>query len=208
MPNQNLDLMSIFKKLFGGSSQEEETKSKESNPYLEEKNDIPVDELFMTQFLKNGGKFIYCVDLNELKTNFENILEENDWFEKEALCFEPSLHQLLEENKLPYKDVKNPFFLFVSCENLIAYDGSVLFSSKQIKHHKPEDLPFNIVVFATTSQIVPNQSEGLRKIKNKYKTDYPSNITAFKYFKKAKEENFMQYGSVPKNLYLLLLEDL
>ena len=27
-------------------------------------------------------------------------------------------------------------------------------------------------------------------------------------FEKAKEEDFLQYGSAPKNLYLLLLEDL
>lgn len=182
--------MSIFKKLFGGSSQEEENKN-ESNPFLEEKNDIPVDELFMTKFVKNGGKFIYCTDLSEVKNNFENILEENDWFEKEVICFEPSLFDMLDENNLIHKDITNPSFMFLSCENLIAYDGSVLFSSKQIKHHKPEDLPFNMVVFATTSQIVSNQSEGLRRVKNKYKTDYPSNITAFKYFKKAKEENFM-----------------
>ncbi|MFN4199502.1 MAG: lactate utilization protein B/C, partial [Flavobacterium sp.] len=42
----------------------------------------------------------------------------------------------------------------------------------------------------------------------KYDKDYPTNITTIKYFEKAKEEDFMQYGSAPKNLYLLLLEDL
>lgn len=199
--------MSIFKKLFGGSSSEEE-KKEETSPFLEKRNDIPVDELFMTKFMKNGGKFIYCVDFDEVRVQFENILEENDWFEKEVLCLEPSLYKLLDENKLPYAEVKNPSFLFASCENLIADEGSVLFSSKQIKQNKPNELPVNMVVFATTSQIVPSKSDGLRKIKNKYKTDYPTNITAFKYFEKAKDESFMQYGSVPKNLYLLLLEDL
>lgn len=80
--------MSIFKKLFGGSShQEEEDNNKDNNPFLEEKNDVPVDELFMTKFLKNGGKFIYCIDLNDVKTNLENILEENDWFEKRSPLF-------------------------------------------------------------------------------------------------------------------------
>jgi len=29
-----------------------------------------------------------------------------------------------------------------------------------------------------------------------------------KYFEKAKDEDFLQYGSVAKNFYLLLLEDL
>ncbi len=199
--------MSIFKKLFGGTSSEGE-KEEESSPFLQKKNDIPIDELFMTQFVKNGGKFLYCIDIEEIKAQFENILEENDWFEKNVLCLEPNLYTLLDENKLPYKEVTEPAFLFAGCEKLIADDGSVLFSSKQIKHFKPNELPANMVIFASTSQIVSNKSEGLRGIKNKYKTDYPTNITTFKYFEKAKDESFMQYGSVAKNLYLLLLEDL
>lgn len=199
--------MSIFKKLFGSSSSSDDQNQEEYNPYLPESK-TPADELFMSNFLKNGGKFIYCENMDEVKSQFENILEENDWFENEVLCLEPNLYSLLDENKLPYKDVKNPAFLFTGCENLIADEGSVLFSSKQIKQNKPNELPLNIVVFAAMSQIVSNKSEGLRKIKNKYKTDYPTNITTFKYFEKAKNESFMQYGSVPKNLYLLLLEDL
>ena len=42
---------------------------------------------------KNGGKFLYCENLTELKEQFENILEENDWFEKEAVCYEPKVVQ-------------------------------------------------------------------------------------------------------------------
>lgn len=199
--------MSIFKKWFGSSSSSDDQNQEDYNPYLPE-NNMPADELFMSNFLKNGGKFIYCENIDEVKNQFENILEENDWFENEVLCLEPHLFALLDENKLPYKDVKKPSFLFTGCENLIADEGSVLFSSKQIKQNKPNELPLNIVVFAAMSQIVSNKSEGLRKIKNKYKTDYPTNITTFRYFEKAKDESFMQYGSVPKNLYLLLLEDL
>ena len=45
-------------------------------------------------------------------------------------------------------------------------------------------------------------------IKKKYDKDYPTNITTIKYFEKAKDEYFLQYGSTAKNLYLLLLEDL
>ena len=47
----------------------------------------PVDEKFTFNFKKNGGKFLYCENLTELKEQFENILEENDWFEKEAVLF-------------------------------------------------------------------------------------------------------------------------
>jgi len=114
----------------------------------------------------------------------------------------------LDENKLSYKNPTSPKFLLASCENLIADEGSILFSSNQIKQNKPNDLPTNMVIIATTSQILESKSDGLRAIKKKYDKDYPTNITTIKYFEKAKEEDFLQYGSAAKNLYLLLLEDL
>jgi L-lactate utilization protein LutC len=143
-----------------------------------------------------------------MKDHFEHILEENDWFESQAACYESKLYSMLDENKLEYKNISEPKFLLASCENLIADEGSILFSSNQIKQYKPNDLPVNMVIVATTSQILESKSDGLRAIKKKYDKDYPTNITTIKYFEKAKEEDFLQYGSSPKNLYLLLLEDL
>jgi hypothetical protein len=200
--------MSLFKKIFGAANDvSNEEKNSEANPFLPEKQ-IPADELFTYNFKKNGGKFLYCENLSEVHDQFLNILEENDWFECEALCFEPKLYSLLDENKLLYNKPANPRFLLATCENLIADEGSILFSSNQIKQNKPNELPANIVIFATTSQILASKSDGLREIKKKYDKDYPTNITTIKYFEKAKEEDFLQYGSAAKNLYLLLLEDL
>jgi hypothetical protein len=200
--------MSLFRKIFGSSvSASDEEKESQSNNFFPE-NNISVDERFIYNFKKNGGKFLYCENAQEVKDQFENILEENDWFESEVLCYDSNLFGLLDENKLSYNKPANPKFLLSSCENLIAEEGSILFSSKQIKQHKPNELPTNIVILATTSQILAMKSDGLSAIKKKYERDYPTNITAIKYFEKAKEEDFTQYGSSPKNLYLLLLEDL
>lgn len=200
--------MSLFRKLFGtGNDASDEESQSEFNNTPSSFSLLPVDERFTYNFKKNGGKFLYCENLTEVKEQFLNILEENDWFECEALCYEQKLFSLLEENKLKYNAPAHPKFLLASCENLIAEDGSVLFSSNQIKQNRPDDLPNNIVVLATTSQILESKSDGLREIKKKYDKNYPSNITTIKYFEKAKDENFLQQGSVPKNLYLLLLED-
>ena len=200
--------MSLFRKIFGSSiSSSDEEKENQNNNFFPE-NNISVDERFINNFKKNGGKFLYCENAAEVKDQFENILEENDWFESEVLCYDTNLFKLLDENRLTYTKTTNPKFLLSSCENLIAEEGSVLFSSKQIKQLKPNELPTNIVVIATTSQILAMKSDGLSAIKKKYERDYPTNITAIKYFEKAKEEDFTQYGSSAKNLYLLLLEDL
>ncbi|MBF4519109.1 lactate utilization protein B/C [Flavobacterium sp. ANB] len=201
--------MNFFKKIFGSSddaSDEENESVYAGTPTTD--SHLSIDERFIFNFKKNGGKFLYCENKQEVAEQFENILEENDWFENEVLCYEPGLFHLLEENKLLYISPRNPKFLLATCENLIADEGSILFSSKQIRQDKPNELPANIVIIATTSQMQPMKSDGLSAIKRKYERDIPSNITTIKYFEKAKEEDFTQYGSVAKNLYLLLLEDL
>jgi hypothetical protein len=199
--------MSLFRKIFGsGNSNADDEKRSEYN--VPKHSNIAVDELFTFNFKKNGGKFLYCENLDEVKEQFENILEENDWFESDVLCFENKLFSILDENKLNYTNPATPKFFFGSCENLIANEGSILFSSNQIKQFKPNELPDNIIILATTSQILESKSDGLRVIKKKYVTDYPTNITTIKYFEKAQEEDFLTYGSCAKNLYLLLLEDL
>lgn len=201
--------MSIFRKIFGsGNDASNDAGDNDYNPFQDLHSQLPVDEQFTHNFKKNGGKFLYCENVAELNEQFENILEENDWFESEAMCLEPRLFKMLEENNIKYQNTTNPKFFFASCENLIAEDGSILFSSNQIKQNKPNQLPDNIVLIATTSQIILSKSDGLREIKKRYTTDYPTNITSIKYFEKVKEEDFLHYGSSPKNLYLLLLEDL
>lgn len=198
--------MNLFKKLFGSSQENSDEDNNSSRPLFEQ--NIPVDEQFIFNFKRNGGKFLYCESLSELKEQFENILEENDWFESEAICFEPHLFPMLSENNIIFENTQKPKFLLASCENLISDEGSISFSSNQIKQRKPDELPVNMVIIAKTSQIIPGRSEVLSAIKKKYQKEYPSNITTIKYFEKAQEEDFTQYGSAAKNLYLLLLEDL
>lgn len=199
--------MSLFRKIFGTGNPSDEDKESEFNKSITDKT-MSIDEQFIYNFKKNGGKFLYCENSDEVNEQFENILEENDWFESEVICYEPNLFGLLDDNKLSYDKPVNPKFLLASCENLIAEEGSILFSSKQIKQNKPYELPINIIILAKTSQILNTKSDGLSAIKKKYERDYPTNITTIKYFEKAKEEDFTQYGSSAKNLYLLLLEDL
>ncbi len=200
--------MNIFKKIFGSQDDTDQSDKNEMKSQYTPDINTPVDELFTINFKNNGGKFIYCESMNEVHENFENILEENDWFENEVQCFDSRLFHFLDENRLEYTNSSNPTFFFTSCENLIADEGSILFSSKQLKHFKIEEFPTNIIVFASTSQLTQNKSDSMRSIKNKYDKEYPTNITAIKYFEKAKEEDFLHYGSCHKNLYLILLEDL
>lgn len=199
--------MSLFKKFFGSiNDPQHEEKDSEHNLFSSE--NTPIDELFTLNFKKNGGKFLYCENLSEVKVLFEDILTENDWFESDVMCYESKLYNLLDENKLNYTKPENPKFLFSSCESLVADEGSILFSSNQIKQNKPHELPTNIIILATTSQITSNKSAAMSHVTKFYNKNYPNNITTIKYFEKATVEDFLNYGSTAKNLYLLLLEDL
>ena len=158
--------MSLFRKFFGSGN--DSSSEDAQNEYNQQANfSAPTDEKFTFNFKKNGGKFLYCENLDEVKEQFENILEENDWFESEVMCFEPKLFSMLDENRLNYTRPTNPKFLFASCENLVAEEGSVFFSSNQIKQNKPGELPTNIVILSTTIQIVESKSDVLQVIKKK-----------------------------------------
>lgn len=202
--------MSLFRKLFGSKtdSSKEELKSEDRGKYMPEIK-LPIDERFTINFKANGGKFLYCENLNEIFQNLENILEENSWEDKKALLIDKQLeHKFKNSNLQTTKLLSEATFFLTTCENLIANDGSLLISSNQIFEKKLPELPINFIVFATTSQLVENIGEGLRLIKAKNKQKIPTNITTIKHFKSSDEKDFLSYGSSAKNLYLLLLEDL
>lgn len=202
--------MSIFKKLFGRKSEksEEQIPNHERSKYMPDVK-LPADERFTINFNANGGKFLYCENMQEVYTSFQNILDENKWVDKTALILDERLEQKFTDFKLnSSKSASASTYFFSTCEYLISDDGSLLISSNQIAEKKLKELPANFVIYATTSQFVETIGEGLKGIKEKNKSRIPTNITTIKHFKTADDKDFMSYGSSSKNLYLLLLEDL
>ncbi len=200
--------MSLFKRLLNpkGKSEDKVKNSDHSKYYPEET--LPIDERFTYNFNRNGGKFLYCENMEEILEAFDNILLENDWYERDVFCLDEMLTSRFDGFNLNFITKASATFFFSTCESLVANNGSILLCSKQIKEKKLHELPANFVIFATTSQLVENISEGLRKIKSRNKLHIPSNITTIQDFETNKEKDFMSYGSSTKNLYLLLLEDL
>jgi len=63
--------MNFFKKLFNiQDEKDKEIKSQELN--------LSLDDLFVHNFVKKGGKFLYCIKEQEVKENLINILKENN----------------------------------------------------------------------------------------------------------------------------------
>lgn len=199
-------LRRLFKKHKAHDKPDDASKSERSSYYPERK--LPADENFMLHFKNNGGKFLYCENWDEVFEMFDNILLENDWYEKDTFCYNQQLMERFDGYNLRFGDNPNASFFFSPCEALIAQTGAIMLSSNQIKEKKLDNLPANFVILATTSQIVETISEGLRIINNRQSGKIPSNITTVQYFEDKQDNDFLSYGSSTKNLYLLLLEDL
>ncbi len=193
--------MNFFKKLF---------KSKRTDIEPIQEQSKALDESFVDNFILRGGKFLYCKTQLETKDNLIKILNQEAW--KKVFTFSNKLNTLLKSIKINSVDcLQNSDCYFSKCEQLIAEDGSILFSSKQLKEHKLTELPKKFIVLAKTSQLVHDKGESLASIKNRYqKKGLPNNISAIKnYNLNEKSDDFMNYGNNnTKQLFLILLEDL
>ncbi|WP_209406153.1 LUD domain-containing protein [Pseudozobellia sp. WGM2] len=204
--------MGLFDKLFGGGNKKQVSKetTETRGAHMPDLN-LPVDEKFTIHFKKNGGKFLYCDSFAEISQALRNIVNENSWQDHPFFALNPKLKEKFAKEKISFTDrSKDSDVFFTTCEHLIAQNGSILVCSNQLMDKKLNELPYNVIVFATTSQLVESIGEGLKTIKKKYGRSIPANITTLKHFQ-ANEENsddFLTYGSSSKNLYLLLLEDL
>ncbi len=208
--------MSLFKKLFNLSQKPEEktqeTTQDERSKYMPEQPDLPVDERFIHHFTRLGGRFLYCLDQDEIDQNFRHIIKEHGWENSVAFCPDTNLKERFDDLGLDISSNNLGGDILISrCEYVIADTGAILFSSNQVKQFKTYELPDTYVILASTSQIVESIGEGLRGIKLKSQKDIPTNITTLKHFKmdeKSDDKDLMTYGAAHKLVYLLLLEDL
>lgn len=201
--------MGVFDKLFGGGKKVSKETAETRGEHLPDLK-IPIDEKFTIYFKKNGGKFIYCEDFTEVLTALQNIISENNWQSKLFYTLDKRVNERFSTERLGFTDNSNESdIFFMTCEHLVAHNGSILVCSNQIKERKLNELPSNLIVFATTSQLVDSISEALKIIKKKYPKKIPDNITSLKHFELTQENknDFLSYGSASKNVYLLLLED-
>ena len=197
--------MSFFDKIF----KKKEVTSAAENESMDSQDDLSIDQKFVKKFIQKGGKFLYCADLKETKSNLEHILQENDW--SELICFEDKMKDILTKFKVEYTaKIKSNLPFFTCCESLIANDGSIMFSTKQLHDKKLHEFSNNFIVFARTSQLVKDTREGISGIRNRSEKNEATIISSIKDFIPKKDAtDFMTYGNTnAKTLYLLLLEDL
>ncbi len=190
--------MQFLKKFFFNKN-----KNYEKDREMEEEKiqQLPLDEIFVINFKKNGGKFFYPEDMDELTRELKAILEisgENDY-----QILERAYLHFLNKIEVPVKEyIDNKGILIGGCEYLIADDGAIMTTSKQLKHYRNDKLPQKRVIIATSNQIVKDKRHALEEINKKYE-EYPTNIQTISHFKE--DENDLN-GNNWIETYLFLIE--
>ena len=167
-------------------------------------NNLSMDEVFATNFNAGGGHFLFCDNIEEASKNLKEIVNYENV--TELICPDPRLQQILNSVNIPF--VENPCdsrytLSFLSCEFLIAFDGSIMLSAHQTYGRNIADFPSNFIIYARPSQLVENVSVALQKLRTLKKDNLPSKITSIR------GKNMHKFPNVDnaKNIYLLLVED-
>ncbi|GJQ07937.1 hypothetical protein CAPN010_20950 [Capnocytophaga cynodegmi] len=199
--------MNFFKKIFSTRNSESKKEVSQVNSIFDD--DIPADEQFAIKFNENGGKFIYCTSDFEVQGVFRNILKEIGVDVKISYS-NGSLKSMFEEyDSLFTSNMQDSNVYLTDCEYLITTLGGIMLSSNQLKQKKTEELPEIFIVFAKTSQMVKDITEGMRGINFKYTKRKPTGLVTLRSFKEDRNQNdIMNYGGTYKKTYLILLEDL
>ena len=189
-------------KLVTGFKKEKEKNENEINHYKVLPNDS-LDVIFAKTLIQNNGNFFYCDNKNDLIKTLQ-ALTKNANIEM-LYCTENILQELLHKCNLDFSPKNNNCdAILSSCEYLIAHQGKVMLSSKQLGANNIKNLPQHHIIIAYTSQIVKSLNEGMSGINMRYIDNLPSTITTIKSSKKNNKDSFD--GNI-KKLSILLIED-
>lgn len=152
---------------------------KEDAEHFYAPSDLSKEEQFASEFIKLGGKFLFCDNEKELTDNIHALYDSLGW--TEILCSEEHLLEVFQTNKIDFVKPVDPQnssadACITGCELLVARTGSTLFTSKQnYGRIAPVYYPVHIIV-AYVSQIVNDLPDALRFLKDKYGHNLPSMI--------------------------------
>ena len=128
---------------------------------------------FAEQFTALQGKFVFCLDQQELLEHFSKLCYQNQW--TKIYCEEEGLKTIIQPALL-HGDIASCEASVTSCEFLVARTGSILLSSVHQGRIPSVYAPVHVCI-ATTSQLVYDVKEALNGLKDKYRQYLPSLIT-------------------------------
>ncbi len=164
---------------------------------------------FAEQFTKLQGKFIYCINRQELAFQLSSLIKKQNWnkvYCVEDKLIEPVAAQL--EERLVKTDLADCDASITGCEYLVARTGSIVMSSAQTSGRTTSVYAPIHICIAYTNQLVYDLKDALQAAKDKYGNNLPSLITfATGPSRTADIEKTLVVGvHGPKEVYLFLVE--
>lgn len=164
---------------------------------------------FAEQFTKLQGKFIYCINRQELAFQLGSLVRKQDW--QKVYCVEQVLIDSLSaqlDERLVKNDLANCDVAITSCEYLVARTGSIVLSASTASGRSTSVYAPIHICIAYTSQVVYDLKDALQSLKDKYGNNLPSLITfASGPSRTADIEKTLVVGvHGPKEVYLFLVE--
>jgi L-lactate dehydrogenase complex protein LldG len=176
--------------------------------------------IFAEAFTQLQGKFVFCVDQQELLLQLQFLLQQKGL--KKIVCPEPRLRSVLETAAASDPalkgfnvgsldtNLKTCDASITGCEYLVARTGTIVLSSAQEKGRTTSVYAPIHICIATTDQLVYDVRDGLRLIREKYGASLPSLISfASGPSRTADIEKTLVVGvHGPKEVYLFLVDKL
>lgn len=183
-------------------------KSEGSEPVFQPLQQEPEIE-FAEQFSKLQGRFVYCINQQELAFQLSSLVKKMDW--KKVYCLEPQLlgaaaGQL--DDRIVTTDIADCDVSVTGCECLVARTGSVVMSAAQQSGRITSVYAPIHICIAYTSQLVYDIKDALQLVREKYSDRLPSLITfATGPSRTADIEKTLVVGvHGPKEAYVFLVE--
>lgn len=164
---------------------------------------------FAEQFTKLQGKFIFCINRQELAFQLGSLVRKQDW--QKVYCVEEVLIDSLSaqiQDRLVKTDLAHCDVAITSCEYLVARTGSIVLSTSTASGRSTSVYAPIHICIAYTSQVVYDLKDALQAMKDKYGNNLPSLITfASGPSRTADIEKTLVVGvHGPKEVYLFLVE--
>lgn len=164
---------------------------------------------FAEQFTKLQGKFVYCINQQELAFQLNSLVKKKDW--QKVYCLEDDL---LKEAGLQLSDrivkagLADCDVSITGCECLVARTGTIVMSSAQESGRSTSVYSPVHICIAYSNQLVYDVKDALQLVKEKYNNAMPSLITfATGPSRTADIEKTLVVGvHGPKEVYLFLVE--
>ncbi len=133
---------------------------------------------FAQQFNALQGRFIFCVNRQELAFQFNSLIKKSDW--QKIYCKENKIKEIVGdalEDRFTDKNLADCDVSVTSCECLVARTGSIVMSAAQQSGRTTSVYAPIHICIAFTNQLVYDVKNALTLVKEKYNGKLPSLIT-------------------------------